>query len=108
MELSAQEIWNKCLNCIKDNVPAQSYKTWFVPIIPLKVDKNLLTIQVPSPFFYEYIEEQYIDILSKVLKHTLGPDAKLEYRILVDSGKKTPSRPVPGRVTGTYTFPGNA
>ena len=107
MEFSAQEIWNKCLDFIKDNVPAQSYKTWFVPIIPLKVDKNLLTIQVPSPFFYEYIEEQYIDILSVVLKRTLGPEAKLEYRIMVDSGKKTPSRPVPGRVQGTYTFPGN-
>ena len=108
MDLSANEIWNKCLEFIKDNVPALSYKTWFMPIIPLKVDKNLLTIQVPSPFFYEYIEEQYIDILSAVLKRTLGPDAKLEYRILVDSGKKTPSRPVPGRVPGTYTFPGNA
>lgn len=107
MELSAKEIWNKCLDFVKDNIPAQSYKTWFVPIIPLNVDKNILTIQVPSPFFYEYIEGQYLDVLSAALKRNLGNDAKLNYRIVVDSGKKTSARPVAGRAQGTYTVPGN-
>jgi len=107
MEASAREIWNKCLDFIKDNIHAQSYKTWFLPIIPLNVDKNILTIQVPSPFFYEYLEEQYLDILSAALKRQLGANAQLEYRIIVDSGKKTPARPVAGRSQGTYTFPGN-
>jgi len=59
------EIWNNCLKVIKDNVPSISFKTWFEPIIPLKMENNVLTIQVPSPFFYEYLEEQYIDIISK-------------------------------------------
>ena len=103
MEASAREIWNKCLDFIKDNIHAQSYKTWFLPIIPLNVDKNILTIQVPSPFFYEYLEEQYLDILSAALKRQLGANAQLEYRIIVDSGKKTPARPVAGRSQGTLS-----
>ncbi|MCQ2973514.1 MAG: chromosomal replication initiator protein DnaA [Bacteroidales bacterium] len=88
METSAKEIWNECLAIIKDNIPAQSYKTWFLPIIPLNIDNNLLTIQVPSPFFHEYIEAQYIDILSSTLKRTMGQNAKLAYRVVVDSGRK--------------------
>jgi len=80
-----QKIWNNCLRVIKDNVPAISFRTWFEPIVPLKVEQNVLTIQVPSPFFYEYLEEQYIDILRKTLRNELGNDAKLEYSVVMDN-----------------------
>lgn len=82
-----KEIWNNCLKIIKDNVPAVSYQTWFEPIVPTKLEKNVLTIQVPSPFFYEYLEERYIDILRKTLRKELGSDAKLEYSIVMDNNK---------------------
>ena len=78
-------VWNNCLNVIKDNVPSISFRTWFEPIVPLKLDNDVLTIQVPSPFFYEYLEEQYIDILRKVLVKELGEDAKLEYNVVMQN-----------------------
>lgn len=84
-----QAIWNNCLKVIKDNIPANSFKTWFEPILPVKLEKNILTIQVPSPFFYEYLEEQYIDILRKILRRELGNDAKLEYHIILDNDSVT-------------------
>lgn len=76
-------VWNSCLSIIKDNVPPISFKTWFEPIVPVRLTKNILTIQVPSPFFYEYLEEQYIDILRKTLRKEIGPDAKLEYSVVM-------------------------
>jgi len=76
-----QQVWHSCLNIIKDNVSPVSFKTWFEPIVPVKLEKSVLTIQVPSPFFYEYLEEQYIDILRKTLRKELGSDAKLEYSV---------------------------
>ncbi len=78
-------VWNNCLKIIKDNVPSISFRTWFEPIIPVKLEDNVLTIQVPSPFFYEYLEEQYIDILRKTLRKELGPDAKLEYSVVMEN-----------------------
>ena len=53
-------VWDRCLSIIRDNVPSISFKTWFEPILPVNLDDEVLTIQVPSPFFYEYLEEQYI------------------------------------------------
>ncbi len=85
MNKEYQQVWNNCLRVIKDNVPAISFRTWFEPIVPLKVEENVLTIQVPSPFFYEYLEEQYIDILRKTLRNELGIDAKLEYSVVMDN-----------------------
>jgi chromosomal replication initiator protein len=88
-----REVWNRCLEVIRDNVPSPSFKTWFEPIVPVKLEKSVLTIQVPSPFFYEYLEEQYIDLLRKVLRRELGQDAKLEYHIVMDNAANGGSRP---------------
>ena len=84
--------WTKCLSVIKDNVPSSSFKTWFEPIIPVKLDERILTIQVPSAFFYEYLEEQFIDILRKTLRMVLGNGAKLEYNIVM--GNKNDDEPI--------------
>jgi chromosomal replication initiator protein len=84
-----EEIWNRCLKIIKDNVPSISYRTWFEPIVPLKLENDILTIQVPSPFFYEYLEEQYIDILRKTLKKELGNNAKLEYSVVMETNSSS-------------------
>lgn len=88
-----ERVWNNCLNVIKDNVPSISFRTWFEPIVPLKLDDDILTIQVPSPFFYEYLEEQYIDILRKVIKKELGPEAKLEYNVVMQNNSYNNSKP---------------
>ena len=80
-----QEIWANCLNIIKDNISHQNFKTWFKPILPIKIKENILTIQVPSQFFYEWLEENYITLLKKTIKKELGKEAKLEYHILLEN-----------------------
>ncbi|MCE2758675.1 MAG: chromosomal replication initiator protein DnaA [Chitinophagaceae bacterium] len=86
MEKPFEKVWSNCLAIIKDIVEWQHFKTWFEPIKPVALKGNVLTIQVPSQFFYEYIEEHYINLLAKTLKRELGKEAQLEYRIMVDSG----------------------
>jgi len=85
MAKDIKTIWTNCLKVIKDNIDDHSFSTWFAPIKPLKLDGNVLTIQVPSSFFYEWIEEHYIDLLKKTIHKELGQDGKLEYNILVDA-----------------------
>ncbi|MGD1845776.1 MAG: chromosomal replication initiator protein DnaA [Salibacteraceae bacterium] len=80
-----EKVWKNCLEVIKDNVSLQSYKTWFEPIIPIKLKDNVLTIQVPSQFFYEWLEEHYITLLKKTIKKELGSEGKLEYSIIMEN-----------------------
>ncbi len=84
------QVWQNCLAVIKDNVSLQSYKTWFDPIAPLKLANNVLTIQVPSQFFYEWLEEHYITLLRKTIKKELGTEGKLEYSIIMENGTNNP------------------
>ena len=85
MELTAKSVWENCLAFIKDNIPAQSYKTWFLPIKPMKLKDNVLSIQVPSKFFYEWLEENYIKLLKSAITRELGEEAKLVYSIVMEN-----------------------
>ena len=92
MEASAEKIWNNCLIFIKDNIQQQAFKTLFEPIIPLKITENSLSIQVPSKFFYEWLEEHYVKILKVALTRELGDEARLIYIIKMENtfGNKIP------------------
>lgn len=85
MEHTAESVWNSCLEFIKDNISPQSFKTWFLPIKPLKIKDSVLSIQVPSKFFYEWLEEHYIKLLKSAIRKELGPDAKLVYSIVMEN-----------------------
>ena len=84
-----EKVWENCLRIIKDNVSSQSFKTWFEPIKPIKLQNNVLTIQVPSQFFYEWLEEHYITLLRKTLKNELGTDGRLEYSIIMENSSNS-------------------
>lgn len=85
MEDLAKIVWDNCLKVIKDNINLQSYVTWFEPIKPVKLEDHVLTIQVPSQFFYEWLEEHYIGLLRKTIKKELGPTGRLEYSIVMEN-----------------------
>jgi chromosomal replication initiator protein len=85
MEKSFDKIWENCLKIIKDNIGQQAFKTWFEPIKPVKLEGTVLTIQVPSQFFYEWLEENYISLLKTTIKKELGNDGRLEYSIIMEN-----------------------
>ena len=83
------ELWNRCLEIIRDNVPEQTYKTWFLPIRPLKYEDKTLVLQVPSQFFYEFLEEKFIDLLRQSIYKVFGEGAKLMYNVMVVKNPET-------------------
>ncbi|MDK2770803.1 MAG: chromosomal replication initiator protein DnaA [Flavobacterium sp.] len=85
MSKTAQSVWKNCLSFIKDNIQEQAYKTWFEPIQSVDLTDNALSIQVPSKFFYEWLEEHYVKLLKVALTKELGPNAKLLYKIKMEN-----------------------
>lgn len=85
MDVTAKKVWDNCLEFIKDNISPQSYKTWFLPIKPLKLKDKVLSIQVPSKFFFEWLEENYIKLLKSAITRELGEEAKLVYSIVMEN-----------------------
>jgi chromosomal replication initiator protein len=88
MDVDSTTAWNDCLKIIKQNVDEQNFNTWFKPIVPLRSEGEALTIQVPSQFFFEWLEEHYVPVLRKAIHSVLGENGRLEYSVIVDSGNQ--------------------
>ncbi|MBR1799717.1 MAG: chromosomal replication initiator protein DnaA [Bacteroidales bacterium] len=89
------KVWAECLKVIKDCLGEENkavFDRWFKPIVPLRLDGNTLIIQVPSQFFYEWIEEHYVDLLRRAVRLQLGPKGCLKYSIVMD--QTIASRPI--------------
>ena len=69
MTTSPDARWDNALALIRENVTQQQYNTWFKPIVFESFDetKKTLLVQVPRPVVYEYLEENYVDLVIKVL-----------------------------------------
>ena len=85
MNTNLQQKWAQCQTILADNLTSSAYQTWFAPIIPLQFDNNVLVLQVKSQFVAEYIEENYIQLLSATILRVFGKGTQLEYRVLIDS-----------------------
>lgn len=85
MNRTPETVWNNCLQFIKDNISETAFETWFAPIKPLKLENNKLSVQVPSKFFYEYLEEHYLKLLRSAIRKEIGPEAKLLYSIIMEN-----------------------
>ena len=86
MKVSPDATWDKALALIRENVSEQQYKTWFKPIAfeSFNEETKTVLVQVPSPFVYEYLEENYVDLLGKVLRRVFGNNVRLSYRVVTD------------------------
>ena len=88
-------LWVQCQQILRDNLSQSAYQTWFAPVVALQYENDVLVLQVKSQFIVEYIEDNYLDILSRVLRKVFGPSIQLEYRIMVAGGIiDVPSEPL--------------
>ena len=96
-----QQQWAQCQTILADNLTTSAYQTWFAPIVPLQFAQGVLTLQVKSQFVAEYIEENYIPLLSAAIFRVFGQGTKLEYRVLIDAtsgaGTMLPSAGAPSK-----------
>ncbi len=89
MKTDFKSLWNNCLKIIKDNISDAAYNTWFAPITPISYKDKVFTVQVPSQFFYEYLEEKFIDLIQQTLRRVMGEETILNYRVVVASATNT-------------------
>jgi chromosomal replication initiator protein len=95
MQTELNILWAQCQQILRDNLSQSAYQTWFAPVVAVQWQDNVLVLQVKSQFIVEYIEENYLNLLSRVLRKVFGPQLQLEYRVLMAGDAiNVPSSPV--------------
>ncbi len=87
--LTPERIWTSCLKVIKESVSPMAYSTWFLPIKPVGHLNNVLKVELPGNFHWEWIEEHYKSLITKALKSAAGNETKLEYVVVNDFEHET-------------------
>ncbi len=88
--IDVTQVWTSCMSKLSNMVDERAYNTWFIPIKPISLAGETLTLQVPSQFFCEFLEGNYVDELREVLSEVVGPNATLLYNALVDNTSSQP------------------
>ena len=84
MDSHLNTLWDNCLRIIRDNVSASVFSNWFADIVPLEYKNKTLNLQVKSHFVCEFLEENYLDLLSATFNRVLGEGVGLVYTIVAD------------------------
>lgn len=119
MQRTAEQVWEACLEIIRDNVNRQSYATWFEPLRPVSLEEEAgvsrLTVRLPSQFYHEWLEQHYFGLIRKTISRVLGSSGRLVYKVVVDSDEadregspgalEFPVRPASEDQTATLTGP---
>ncbi|MDP8207980.1 MAG: chromosomal replication initiator protein DnaA [Candidatus Electryonea clarkiae] len=91
---AARQAWDLFCVSIERNLSSQqTYLTWFKPIVPLGFADGTLSVEVPSKFYYDWIEGHYSTLIEKALQDTFGNDICLKYSIASPVEKKDKSLP---------------
>jgi chromosomal replication initiator protein len=80
-EGDVEDVWQRCLVKIQKQVTSLGFKTWFQPIVPIKLLEKDITVQVPSQFFYDWVDQHYNALIRETISSVLGEGAKLYYSI---------------------------
>ena len=95
MDRSRDDVWDECLGIIRDNISRQSFRTWFEPLRAVGLEEEegalKLTVQLPSRFYYEWLEEHYFALLRKTITKVLGPGGRLYYDIVIERDEPSSS-----------------
>lgn len=94
-------VWHRCMETVQSRVTSLSFKTWFQPIIPIKLAGKEITVQVPSQFFYDWVDQHYNALIRETISSVLGDGAKLYYSIA--SEESEPQLDIAPGVASSFT-----
>lgn len=108
------QLWDRFMAFIADNIslPAQ-FDAWFKPLKPISIENGDLTIEVPSAYFIEHIEENYAPLVVAGLTKVFGKGITIKFRYFqvkdnadtaVNVRSTNPSHAVKPRTPGKSPF----
>ena len=74
-------VWENISDTVRSSITEQTYATWFEPIRPVSITDFETTIEVPSKFYYEWIDSHYKNVILGAIKKETGNDVQLNFKI---------------------------
>lgn len=79
--VGCNELWEECMNKLREKLSDEEFNTWLVPIIPIDFENNVLFLEVPTTFFYEWVSVHYSNCIIRAVNEIFGIDIVIKYTV---------------------------
>jgi len=81
----ATDVWDRAIARIQSNLTSQTYETWFRALAPLEFDGRTLLLEVPSPFYVDWLDQHYRSLIESSLSAVTGQPAGVSFQIRAEA-----------------------
>jgi chromosomal replication initiator protein len=82
MDTLLNEIWEKTLNIIKNELTEVSFNTWMKSAVPVSISNTCIKLGVPNDFTKEILDTRYKDLLINAINLITSKKYTIEFCIL--------------------------
>ena len=96
--------WSHCLNCLEQELPAQQFKTWILPLRAEDLaegDAAGLRLVAPSNFHRQWLRDRYLRRIEELGEDYFGAPPVIEVGIAPAGDLRRPAAPPPGPGSAT-------
>ncbi len=80
-ELAPAEVWRAVLGDLQLQLTAPTYDTWLKETQGLALDKDILTVGVPSPFAAEWLERRMYQLIQKTIHRVTNQKIEVCFQV---------------------------
>jgi len=80
MDRGVSKLWQDTLQHLEQNLSPQHYATWIRPLKLIKIEKDLVVLEVPNRFVLDWVRDNY----GKMIQRVLSDLAAVSYRLQID------------------------
>jgi chromosomal replication initiator protein len=81
MPATSGEIWASAQQQLRTMLSADIYNLWFAPIRARGIEGDLLTLEVANDFCEVWLQENYMDVLQRVVAEVSGQPLRIQFRL---------------------------
>lgn len=94
MSTQLENIWQRSLELLKDELTPIGYNTWILTIEPVSINSNTLVLSVPADFNKNLIESRYSGLIKNAVTQAASKEFSISY-VVSTPGKESSVKPMP-------------
>lgn len=88
MATGIKEIWGEALQLLQKELTSVGFSTWIEPIVPISLENNILTLEVPHEFNLGIIDSRYRDLIQNAMKVLTNRTLDIELVVKSDKSRR--------------------
>ena len=86
------KLWDDTLAQLELNLSPQHFSTWIKPLKLVKIEQDMVSLEVPNRFVLDWVKENYSKLIQKILSELSAVTYQLQFTVDSKSRDNLPKR----------------